>query len=179
LQRLFQKRGTRLQTVAAGNTLPLCGDVVANILFPPRDFSSPVADDQAYVIQLLVHPAASVLLMSDSGTKTEQALLHSHFDLRSDIIVKGQHHSGVSASEAFLDAVHPRLIIATSRDFPDHERISDSWADVLQKRGIKLFRQDETGAVILRFDHNGWEAENYLTGEIFRSANQLIGMPSR
>jgi len=179
LQRLFQERGMKLQAIAAGDTLPLCRDVVGHVLFPPGNFSSPVADDQAYVIQLLVHPAISVLLMSDSGTKTEQALLHSHFDLRSDIIVKGQHHSGLSASEAFLDAVRPRLIIATSRDFPDHERVSDTWADLLQKRGIKLFRQDEAGAVILRFNHNGWEAQSYLTGEIFRSANQLTGIPSR
>src|SRR5256714_3048501 len=126
LQRLFHERGINLQTVAAGDTLPISRDMVAHVLFPPRNFSSPVADDQAYVVQLFVRPSASVLLMSDSGIQTEQALLHSHFDLRSDIIVKGQHHSGLSASEEFLDAVRPRLIIATSRDFPDHERISDT-----------------------------------------------------
>jgi hypothetical protein len=64
------------------------------------------------------------------------------------------------------------LIIATSRDFPDHERISDAWAEDLQRRGIKLFRQDQAGAVILRFGHDSWEAQSYLTGEIFRSNNQ-------
>jgi beta-lactamase superfamily II metal-dependent hydrolase len=110
--------------------------------------------------------------MSDAGIKTEQALLARHSDLRSDIVVKGQHHSGESGSQAFLDAVSPRLIIASSRDFPDHERISDTWARELQKRGIKLFRQDETGAVTLRFHHNSWEAQSYVTGETFRSVNQ-------
>src|SRR5437660_2644090 len=51
LQRLFQERRINVQSVAAGDTLPLSRDVVAHVLFPPRNFSSPIADDQAYVIQ--------------------------------------------------------------------------------------------------------------------------------
>ena len=172
LQRLFQQRRIKTDARAAGDSFSLSRDVTANVSFPPRSFSSPIADDQAYVIHLLIGPAASMLFMSDSGIRTEQALLTGHLNLRSDIVVKGQHHFGESGSEAFLDAARPRLIIATSRDFPDHERISDAWAEQLQRRGIKLFRQDQTGAVILRFGGDRWEAQSYLTGEIFRSANQ-------
>ncbi len=172
LQHLFQDRGIKPAALAAGDSFRISREVTAHVLFPPRYFSSPIADDQAYVIQVLVGPAASILFMSDSGSKTEQALLARHLDLRTNIIVKGQHHSGQSGSEAFLDAARPRLIIASSRDFPDHERISDTWVETLQERGIKLFRQDQAGAVTLRFRHDGWEAQSYFTGEIFRSANQ-------
>ena len=172
LQLLFQQRRIKTDAPTAGDSFRLSRDVTANVLFPPPDFSSAVADDQAYVIHLFVGRSASILFMSDSGIKTEQTLLASHLSLRSDIIIKGQHHSEQSGSEGFLDATRPRLIIATSRDFPDHERISDSWAEDLQRRGIKLFRQDQTGAVILRFGHDGWEAQSYLTGETFRSASQ-------
>src|SRR5437899_3618450 len=172
LQRLFQERGIKPAALAAGDSFRLSREVTAHVLFPPRILSSPVADDQAYIIRVLVGPAASILFMSDAGIKTEQALLARHSDLRSDIVVKGQHHSGESGSEAFLDAASPRLIIASSRDFPDHERISDTWAGELQNRGIKLFRQDETGAVTLRFNHDSWQAQSYVTGETFCSANQ-------
>ena len=106
-----------------------------------------------------------------AASKPKNDYWHS-LNLRSDIIVKGQNHSGESGSDAFLDAVQPRLIIATSRDFPSYERVSDTWMENLQKRGIKLFRQDETGAVILRFRQNSWEAQSYFTGEIFRSSSQ-------
>ncbi|PYK85775.1 MAG: hypothetical protein DMF47_09105 [Verrucomicrobia bacterium] len=92
--------------------------------------------------------------------------------MRSDILVKGQHHSGGSGSDTFLEAVQPRLIIATSRDFPEYERVSDEWAEQVRARGIKLFRQDETGAVELKFGRNDWEARAYITGETFRSANR-------
>jgi competence protein ComEC len=172
LQRLFRERGIKPAALAVGDSFRLSREVAAHVLFPPGDFSSLIADDQAYVIRVLVRPAASILFMSDAGIKTEEALLAGHLDLRSDIVVKGQHHSGQSGSEAFLDAARPRLIIASSRDFPGHERISDTWAEQLQERGIKLFRQDETGAVTLRFGHDSWEAQSYITGEIFRSANQ-------
>jgi competence protein ComEC len=172
LQRLFQQHGIKPANLTAGDSFRLSRYVTARVLFPPRNFNSPIADDQAYVVHLLVAPVTSILFMSDSGVKTEEQLLANHLDLRSDIIIKGQHHSGESGSEAFLDATRPRLIIASSRDFPSYERISDSWAENLRERGIKLFRQDETGAVTLRFRHNSWEAQSYFTGETFRSTSE-------
>jgi competence protein ComEC len=172
LQRLFRERRIKLNNLIAGDRFELSKDLTAHILFPPSNFSSTIADDQAYVVHLLVAPTTRILFMSDSGIKTEQALLAARLNLQSDIVIKGQHHSGESGSGAFLDAVQPRLIIATSRDFPGYERISDTWREDLQKRGIRLFRQDETGAVILRFRQDSWEAQSYLTGDTFRSASQ-------
>jgi hypothetical protein len=64
----------------------------------------------------------------------------------------------INPARGYLDAVQPRLIIATSRDFPEYERINDQWAEDVRARGIKLFHRDESGAVTLRFDDNGWEA---------------------
>jgi len=112
------------------------------------------------------------LFMSDNGAETEGTLLNNSPDLQSDILVKGQHSSGISGSTPFLDAVRPRLIIATSREFPEHELISEEWAEQLRDRDIKLFRQDETGAVELNFSGYEWSARAYLTGEVFRSVNR-------
>ncbi|HZR79424.1 MAG TPA: ComEC/Rec2 family competence protein, partial [Chthoniobacterales bacterium] len=146
-------------------------DVNAKILFPPRDFSAGKSDDQALVIQLAIR-SARLLFMSDAGVATENWLLQRGNELRSDILVKGQHHSGNSGSDALLNAVQPRLIIATSRDFPQQERISDEWAERVRARGIKLFRQDETGAVELELGKANWQARAYLSGEVFRSDNR-------
>ena len=172
LQRILQQRGIKTDHLAAGDGFRLSREATAHVLFPPRVFLANITDDQAYVIQLVVAPSTSILLMSDSGEKTESALLTYGLNLRSDIVVKGQHHSGQSGSDPFLDAVRPQLIIATSRDFPEYERISDEWAEHVRARGIKLFRQDETGAVTVRVGRDGWEAQNYLTGETFRSSSQ-------
>src|SRR5881296_909107 len=170
LQRLFRERGIKPTDLAAGDSFRLSRKVTAHVLFPPQSFSASIADDQACVLQLVLSSGARVLLTSDSGIKTEDQLLHRNADLHSDVWIKGQHHSGNSGSGPFLDAVQPRLVIATSRDFPDYERIDDKWAEDVQARGIKLFRHDETGAVTLRFADTGWEAQSYLTRETFRSS---------
>jgi competence protein ComEC len=172
LQRLFRESRIKSDGLAAGDRFRLSSKATAHILFPPRLFSASMADDQTYVIHLLIAPSMSILLMSDSGKKTEDALLASGADLHSEIVIKGQHSSGESGSCPFLDAAKPRLIIAASRDFPEYERISDEWAANLQKRGIKLFRQDESGAVTVRVRRDGWEVQSYLTGETFRSSSQ-------
>jgi competence protein ComEC len=172
LRRILQQRGTNPENMVMGEAFRLSRSVSAHVLYPPRAMSAAMTDDQTYVIQLFVEPSTQVLFMSDSGFATERKLLASGLNLRSHIVIKGQHHSGGSGAEEFLDAVRPQLIIATSRDFPDYERINDDWAEHVRTRGIKLFRQDETGAVELSIGEREWNARSYVTGETFRSTNR-------
>jgi len=171
LREIFSMRRLNLWNLRTRENFSISPDVSAKMLFPRADFNASTADDQALVIQLSTG-TAKLLFMSDSGYATEKSLIESGTDLRSDILIKGQHHSGNSGSDLLLDAVRPQLIIATSRDFPQQERISDDWAERVRARGIKLFRQDETGAVELEIRKNDWEARAYLTGETFRSNNR-------
>ena len=166
------KRGLKCSSLVAGDDVHLVHDVAARVLFPPSGFAGITADDQAFVIRLSIAPATFVLLMSDSGEETERALLSNSLELHSDILIKGQHHSTPSGSSAFLDAVRPQLIIATSQDFPAHERISEDWVEEVHARGIRLFRQDETGAVLLEFHGREWTARSYMTDEVFRSVSR-------
>ncbi|HLW34405.1 MAG TPA: ComEC/Rec2 family competence protein [Chthoniobacterales bacterium] len=167
----FFDRRMKVLQLSGGDEFKIAPDVAGKVLFPAPKFTATTADDQALVVQLSAKKT-KILFMSDSGYGTELALLRSKFDLRSDILVKGQHHSGKSGLDSFLAAVQPRLIVATSSDFPQHERISDEWADRVHGSGIKLFRQDETGAVELEFGPGAWRAKAYVTGEIFRSDNR-------
>jgi competence protein ComEC len=168
----FAERKIPRSLHAADDEIKLSREVTARIIFPPRNFGASIADDQTIIAQLIVDGKPRVLFMSDSGEPTERTLLEHATSLRSDILVKGQHHSGISGSAEFLDAVRPLVIVATSRGFPQSERIPDDWAEMVRSRGIKLLRQDETGAVELNFFRNHWEATSYLTRETFRSASR-------
>lgn len=168
VRRLAQQIRLDCTPARAEGLIELGHTVSAKVLHPAPNLTAGVADDQALVVQVKL-PSATVLLMSDNGEATEHALVASRRDLRADIIVKGQNHASPSASDSFLDAVKPRLIVATSRAFPSYERIRDDWAEGVRARGIRLFRQDETGAVQVRFWDHHWEAKAYVTGEIFRS----------
>ena len=172
LRRTLADRKIDPASLSAGNSFEISPQITGRVLFPPPGCAAATADDEALVVQLLIAGTTRVLFVSDSGYATEDALLDSGADLQSDIMIKGQHHSGKSGADRFLDAVKPKLIVATSRNFPEYERISDEWANVVRGKDIKLFRQDETGAVELRFGQREWIARAYVTGETFRSANR-------
>lgn len=160
------------QLLARGDHLQLARNLEAQILFPPRGFKAKAADDEALVVRLTIARRWRVLFVSDSGGPTEEALLRQPNELRSDVLVKGQHHSGESGSEEFLAAVQPQLIVASSVNFPARERISDEWAAAVRERGITLFRQDETGAVQLRFFDDRWSATGFVNQDTFRSSSR-------
>lgn len=176
LNRAVQSKITREHLphafTAAGDVFRFDQHVTARVLFPPAKFEAASADDQALVLQLLVDGKSRVLLMSDSGEATERALLANPSELRADILVKGQNRTGISGTAELIDAVEPKVIVATSSDFPENERIKAEWAALLTSRGIKLLRQDFTGAVRLLFYGDHWEARPYLSSEILRSSNR-------
>ncbi|MBA2586645.1 MAG: ComEC/Rec2 family competence protein [Chthoniobacterales bacterium] len=157
---------------SAGDELMIGGHVTARVLFPPRDFVGDAADDQALVLQLFIDGRPRVLFTSDSGQEAEAVILASGVDLHADVLIKGQHHSGTVPSSQFLEAVRPQVIVATSRDFPPWEQVSDDWAAFVERHHVKLFRQDQSGAVRLRFFRDHYQADPFLAGDTFRSSNR-------
>jgi ComEC/Rec2-related protein len=155
-----------------GDWLLLGRDVHAEILYPPPNIKIRSADDAPLIAQLIINEQIRVLFESDAGAEAEVALLGNGDDLKSDILIKGQHHSGDSGTREFLDGVKPKLIIATSRESPVAEQITEEWSSEIARRGIKLFRQDRTGAVEIQFRGEDWTAQSYLTGECFRSSKR-------
>ncbi|MEO8440307.1 MAG: ComEC/Rec2 family competence protein [Spartobacteria bacterium] len=172
VHRAFVVRLDRREIAARGAEFSFAKQITARVLYPPAGLKSKAADDQALVVQLRIGRKHRVLLVSDSGPATEEALLRQPNELRSDILIKGQHYSGESGTAAFLAAVQPQLIIASSVDFPARERIPDAWAAQVEAEGIKLFRQDETGAVQLEFFEDDWRATGFVNQAVFRSSSR-------
>ena len=144
----------------------------AEILYPPPNLKIRSADDAPLIAQLIINEHVRVLFESDAGAEAEAALLGIGGDLKSDILIKGQHHSGHSGTPEFLDGVKPKLIIATSSESPVAEKITEEWSSEVARRGIKLLRQDQTGAVEIQFRSEDWTTRSYLTGEAFRSSKR-------
>lgn len=158
---------------ARGDTLFFSENVRARVLYPPAGHAVRVSDDRALVLQLEIATAGErvrVLLMADSGFATEQWLLAHEGDLRSDILVKGQHASDFSGTSAFLAAVGPRVVVCSAADFPAAQRVDESWAGAVAASGTSLFRQDQTGAVEIAIERDAaWEARAFLGGQVFTS----------
>ena len=161
-----------LRSSGRGKSLVLPGDIVQHgpdatmtFLHPPADAGSRSADDQAIVAQLDMK-GFRILLMSDSGAATEDALVRRHGDeLRSDVVIFGRHGEDITATESFLRATRPKVIVLNRADpFRDG---SDEPA--LQARlaaaGAKIFDQEKCGAVILTATSRGLEISGYLQAQ--------------
>jgi len=153
------------KTVLARNdAITLAPGIVLHILFPPHGLNARCADDQAFVLRLDA-AGRRILFTSDAGFLTESWLLENAAadELRSDILVKQMHATDFSGTPEFLAAVHPALIVASSTSFPPQEHISEEWAARVEAIGIRLLRQDHTGAVKITLDaHGAWKAEPFL-----------------
>jgi beta-lactamase superfamily II metal-dependent hydrolase len=168
----LQPGNTKPRHLIRGDSLFFGRDVRTEVLYPAANMKITAADDAPLIVQLVIDEKIRVLFESDAGANAEAALLEAGDNLQSDILIKGQHHSGGSGTAHFLEAVKPKIIIATSRESPVAEQITEEWANEIVQRGIKLFRQDQTGAVEIQFGDAQWTARAYLTGETFRSSSR-------
>ena len=151
----------------SGDSIRISGAATLKILYPPAGILRDVADDKALVVRLdTAH--ARILFLSDAGPPTLDWLLkNSASELSADIVVKGAHNSGIPMDTALVDAARPRLVVSTAAHFPASERLDERWASLIEGRGIRVFRQDITGAVRIDLPPSGFQATGFFDGSRF------------
>lgn len=154
--------------ILRGGVVKISDLATIRVLYPPPDIPMRTADDKALVLRLDC-AGTRVLFMASSGFLTERWLLDREQDflLRSDILVKNQNGGDISGTSDFIDAVKPKVIICSAADFPASQRIDASWARDVVSRGIRLFRQDETGAVHIELNRGGFTVRAFLGDQTF------------
>lgn len=151
-----------------GDRVRLGPKATARVLYPPAGLPRPSADDKALVVQLDA-AGTRVLFMSDSGFATEQWLLENEPDLRSDIVIKGQHAKDLSGTLDFLARVRPRAVVCSALGYGDAPEGLDAWEGSLTGMGVTVFRQDRTGAVSVLIRDGGFAIEARVGGQTLRS----------
>ena len=162
------RRGLGKGLYQRGDLLRLAPDATLRVLYPPAGLARATADDKALVVQLAA-AGTRVLFMSDSGFATEQWLLENEPDLRSDILIKGQHAKDLSGTTDFLARVQPATVICSALSYGDPPELLDAWEQTATQAGIAVFRQDHTGAVQVVIRDGGFAIQARLNGQTFRS----------
>jgi beta-lactamase superfamily II metal-dependent hydrolase len=107
-----------------------------------------------------------ILFTSDAGMGTELRMLDSGRDLAADVIIAGRHRSDLTLCDRFLDAVKPRVIIASNPPFPAAERLAETTVDYWKSRGIEVIDQAVAGGVTLTPGvDGGLVIDGFLTGK--------------
>lgn len=148
------------------------GGATLEILWPPADVvrddgHCSISKNDAALVLSLRYAGRHLLLTADVEESTETALLHSvGARLRADVLKVGHHGSRTSSSEAFLDAVRPRLAVASGRrsrtTMPPHLEILERYS----QRGIPLWLTSRDGAIRVIIDAAG---SVHLTSRLGRS----------
>ncbi|MEI6492963.1 MAG: ComEC/Rec2 family competence protein [Verrucomicrobiota bacterium] len=150
-----------------GDSIRISREATLKILFPPAGITRDLADDKALVVRLDT-AGARILFLSDAGTQTFEWLLkNSRAELQADILVKGAHRSGVPMDMAFADAVRPKLVISSAAHFPHSERLDADWVSLIEGRGIRVIRQDISGAVTIELRDADIQAGGFFDGSHF------------
>ncbi|NDG71299.1 MAG: ComEC/Rec2 family competence protein [Proteobacteria bacterium] len=152
----------------AGDRFEISPSMTLQILYPPSDLVAATADDKS-LVALVDSSPTRVLILSDAGPTTFEWLLQNQRSaIAANIVILGRHHSGAPPEASFLRAVNPSLVIAAAAGFPSNEPIDEEWASMVEGLGIRLFRQDRTGAAMIRLDKQGYAAKGFLNGETFK-----------
>ncbi|MBI3945260.1 MAG: ComEC/Rec2 family competence protein [Armatimonadetes bacterium] len=141
----------------AGTSWLLDPDTRITVLSPPEGAPERDGDDAENESSLVLRVdfgQVSFLLTGDIGAATEERLRASGAPLRAMVLKVAHHGSGGSSSEAFLDAVAPRLAVISVGQESRYDLPHPAAVKRALGRSVLLFRTDEDGAVEVRTDGN-------------------------
>lgn len=90
-----------------------------------------------------------ILFTGDAETSLEKDLINSGVNLDAEILKIGHHGSDTSSSDAFLDAVSPEYGLLSTAIGNKHDHPIGEIMDKYEKRGIEIYRTDQSGTVTL------------------------------
>lgn len=161
--------GVKTLQVKDFSRLPLPDGAQLEVLFAPNSLSQNMLADDRVAIFRVHWKGWKILFTSDSGAVTELKLLDAKKDLSADVIIAGKHRWDATLTDPFLDAVNPRVIIASHAPFPASEVRTPQTVKYWRSRGIRVFHQGQTGGVTLRVGES-----NELTIEGFMDGSRLL-----
>ncbi|MEX1115572.1 MAG: ComEC/Rec2 family competence protein [Akkermansiaceae bacterium] len=147
--------GVKLIHAAQVSELPMPDGARLEILHTPNPLARDALADERVAIFRLHWRGWKILFTSDAGIATELELLATQKDLTADLIIAGRHRTDLSLSDAFLDAVNPRAILASNAAFPVEERLNPRRVAYWKSRQIQVIDPSKTGGVTLTIDESG------------------------
>lgn len=157
------ERGVRINRCNKGDVIALDDKTSLYILSPMNNKESYISSlNNTSLVLKLSYGKVDVLFTGDAQTEVEEQLVGSSIDLNADVIKIAHHGSITSTSKAFLERVKPKAaVISVGRNNFGHP--SAAVVDLLHNFGIKLFRTDEDGAVILTSGGKGIRMSRTVT----------------
>lgn len=123
--------------------------VLLTVLSPAGDYED--LNDYSVVCRL-DSGETSFLFTGDAEKQVEKDLISAGANLQADVLKAGHHGSSTSSSEAFLDAVSPRIAAVSCGAGNDYGHPHREVMASFSQRGITVYRTDLKGSVVFATD---------------------------
>jgi len=125
------------------------------ILHPPANYAAKKKNDRSCVLKVSA-TGGTILLPGDIEKRSERYLVkHANKQLRSDILIVPHHGSKTSSTEAFINAVNPKIALFSSGY---RNRFGHPKPKVLERyrqRNVMIWQTVDKGAISLRVLNDG------------------------
>jgi competence protein ComEC len=155
-----RESGTRWQRAVPGDSI-VVDEIVATFLAPAAGWADTLRDpNEASVVVRLRIGSVTLILTGDAEAGEESWLVsQSSGALRADVLKVAHHGSSTSSTEAFLDAVSPRLALISVGAGNMYRHPSPGVVRSLAAHGAVTLRTDRLGSIVLHTDGKGLEVE--------------------
>jgi competence protein ComEC len=123
------------------------GGVKGEVLWPEDVSATPEASNDDSLVMRLEDGQVRFLLPGDIQQHVEQRLVGEHAPLAADFLKVPHHGSKTSSTEAFLEAVAPRVAVISVGESNPFGHPSEKVLERYEHSGVRLLRTDRDGAV--------------------------------
>lgn len=154
---LIDEKGITLTVPDPMDTVML-GD--AKITFLSPDPSTEFDDLNDYSITFILdYGEFSAMFTGDMGVAAEKIILDKGYDIDCDVLKIAHHGSKTASSEAFIDAASPEYGVMTVALNHDSNLPAKTIVNRYESKGVKLYRTDYDGNIVMTTDGTNIEFE--------------------
>ena len=144
-----EKYNITLYKTQEGDRIPFEGATV-NVLGPPDPYIADKERNDNSIVLKVRYGKTSFLLPGDAAEQEEQYLVEHHRSaLNSTVLYAGHHGSRSSSSDAFLDAVTPKVVVISSAYDSQYGHPHEETLDRLAARNIPTYWTAVHGNIVL------------------------------
>lgn len=144
-----RKKGLQITAPISGETFNL-GEAVCTILAPV--FNGYEKENNYSIVIKMQYGNTSFLFTGDAESVSEREMMRRGYDLSANVLKLGHHGSIRSTTDEFLDRVKPQYAVISVGKNNKYRHPHKSTLKKLKAKGIKVYRTDENGTVVVVSD---------------------------
>ena len=159
---ISKARGINVEACDKGDEIWLDKNTYFSTLHPDKNISiTESALNNLSLVLKLNYGNTSILFTGDIEKEAEELLVESKADVTADVLKVAHHGSDTSTTEEFLEVVKPKAaVISVGKNNFGHP--SERVLEELENNGVKIFRTDERGAIILKSDGKSIDIKGFI-----------------